>query len=492
MKKTFNINIAGYPFVIDEDAYQLLREYLNTIENAFKATPENSELVTDIEARIAELLLEMAADGNHIITLADVEQIISRIGKPEEMIENEEYISISENGDNSNEEETVVEEEKVSPEPQAPSKTPFTSKKLYRDPINGMLGGVCSGLSWYLGWDVTWIRILVIALTICSFSTVALVYIALWIIVPAAETPLQRMQMMGEEPTVENIGKTVTDTFMDDQGIRESRAKQTSRAPQAANTIATGASWIVKIFIIAGLIIAFPLLIALVLGLVGCIFFLLMWGATLLFGDGLDFGLSNIALIGDQNRVVLSSVICAIGWIITLGVPIGVLVYKGVKPGVKISTPHKRMLIILWIAGFITAALSTGATVSNGMTLEENLRTHRELEYRQREESMSDLDRAERELDKANKKLSKVEKKVLKAQEKFERATEKAARASEKAARDMNTYNSKLEELALKAAAKAEENLKMADAELEKAKKIVEAAKNRVDSLSGTSVTLNL
>lgn len=492
MKKTFNINIAGYPFVIDEDAYQLLREYLNTIENAFKSTPENSELVNDIEARIAELLLDMASNGNHIITLADVEQIIARIGQPEEMIENEEYISIPKDDSTPSGEETVIEEETVKPDSPTPPKNPLPSKKLYRDPVNGMLGGVCSGFSWYLGWDVTWIRILVIALTICSFSTVAIVYIILWVVIPAAETPLQRMQMMGEEPTMENIGRTVTDTFMDDQGIRESQARQTSRAPQAANTIASGASLLVKVLIIAGLIIAFPVLIALVLGLIGCVFFLLMWGASLLFGNGLDFGTNNIELISGQNRVILSSVICAIGWIITLAIPIGALVYKGLKPGVKIPTSQKRILVILWIAGFIIAAISTGATVSNGITLEEKQRTQREIEYRQREESMTDLDRAVRDLDRAREKLSKVEKKVEKAHNKFERATEKAVQASEKAVRKVNAQNSRLEQLATEAADRAEQKLKQAEAEMETARKRVEDAKSRVDSLSVNPIPLNL
>ncbi len=89
MKKTFNINIAGFPFVIDEDAYNLLNNYLKTIEHAFRNEDGASELINDLESRIAELLLQSAEDGSAIITLADVEQIIARVGKPEEFVEDE-------------------------------------------------------------------------------------------------------------------------------------------------------------------------------------------------------------------------------------------------------------------------------------------------------------------------------------------------------------------------------------------------------------------
>ena len=79
MKKTFNINIAGFAFVIDEDAYTLLNDYLKTIEHAFRNVDGSAELINDIEGRIAELLIQASEDGSAIITLADVEQVIARV-----------------------------------------------------------------------------------------------------------------------------------------------------------------------------------------------------------------------------------------------------------------------------------------------------------------------------------------------------------------------------------------------------------------------------
>jgi phage shock protein PspC (stress-responsive transcriptional regulator) len=56
-------------------------------------------------------------------------------------------------------------------------------KKLYRDPFNKVIGGVCSGLSEYFDMDVTLIRLLfVFALFVVGGGF--LTYIILWIVLP--------------------------------------------------------------------------------------------------------------------------------------------------------------------------------------------------------------------------------------------------------------------------------------------------------------------
>ncbi|MDE6444767.1 MAG: PspC family transcriptional regulator, partial [Muribaculaceae bacterium] len=96
MKKTFSINIAGFPFIIDEDAYTLLNDYLKTIEHAFSRQEDAREIVSDIEGRVAELLMEQVAEGSQIITINQVEEVITRIGKPEDMLEEDETTIFSE------------------------------------------------------------------------------------------------------------------------------------------------------------------------------------------------------------------------------------------------------------------------------------------------------------------------------------------------------------------------------------------------------------
>lgn len=90
MKKTFNINVAGYPFVIDDDAYNLLNDYLDTIEHAFSSYEDSGELISDLESRIAEILLEYTAEGSPIINAQQVEELIARVGKPEDILDDEE------------------------------------------------------------------------------------------------------------------------------------------------------------------------------------------------------------------------------------------------------------------------------------------------------------------------------------------------------------------------------------------------------------------
>ncbi len=356
MKKTFNINVAGFPFVIDEDAYNLLSDYLNTIEHAFKHVDGASELINDIESRVAELLLACTEDGSAIITLSDVEQLIARVGKPEEFVEEASFTIEDPEGHG----ETIeIENERTTPPPYIPP-IPTPQKRLFRDPQNAMLGGVCSGLAWYLGWDVTWVRLLFIVLTICSYAVMGIVYLVLWIVVPEARTPLQRMQMMGAQPTMENIGKTVTDSFKEEQGTNVN--PQPTSAPPAANFMTNTFSLLAKILIICGLIIGIPLLIALALGLLGAIFFMIMWGATLIFGNGMPFDEPEFR---DPfvSRIVFWSVLCGIGWIITIALPLFFLIRKGLHYN-PLNRQVKVFLNIMWVIAFIMAAVTTGMVIT--------------------------------------------------------------------------------------------------------------------------------
>lgn len=391
MKKTFNINVAGFPFTIDDDAYNLLSDYLSTIEKAFERQEDGNEVVSDIESRIAELLLELTAFGSPIISVQNVEEVISRVGQPEDIIE--EDIKLS---DDAGEEKIRVEEsERITPPPYNPPMTP-KSRKLYRDPQNSMLGGVCSGFAWYLNADPTMVRLITVLITLFSASTLGIAYLILWIVIPEANTPLQRMEMMGEEPTVENIGKTVTDNFREDNNPY-SPPKNTG----LGSTIASIFGALAKIFIIFGMIIAVIILIGLIIGLIGCLFALIMfgtsWGSTL-FGEVSPFW-------EEAGNIPLWGLLCGIGSILTIGIPLFLLIRMGWKNAKPLTKSMKTILTIIWIAGFITAGVATGRLV--------NLEYQEKLEYNNRWEQR----RQERLLEKQE----KIEKKAQKMQEKLER-----------------------------------------------------------------------
>lgn len=324
MKKTFNINVAGFAFTIDDDAYGLLSNYLDTIEHAFCHQDDSHEIISDIESRIAELLLECTSSGSSIVSASDVENVIARVGKPEEMLEDD----IKQDFDSSNESFSGSHQfnESVTPPPYVPP-TPKMKKKLFRDPQNTMVAGVCSGLAYYFNTDPTAVRLLTVLLTIISVSTMGIAYVILWLVVPEARTPYERMQMMGEQATVENIGRTVTDNFREEN----SSGQQTANVSQPAGFgqfLATFFGVCTKILIIIGLIIAIPILVGLAIALIGCVFALIMfgtsWGATF-FGDTYPSWLSY------SDNIPVWGVACAIGSILTIGIPLFLLIRMGIK-----------------------------------------------------------------------------------------------------------------------------------------------------------------
>lgn len=85
MKKTLTVNLGGTVFHIDEDAYRLLDNYLCNLKLHFRRQAGADEIVNDIELRISELFLEKLTAGSQVITITDVEEVINRMGKPEEM-----------------------------------------------------------------------------------------------------------------------------------------------------------------------------------------------------------------------------------------------------------------------------------------------------------------------------------------------------------------------------------------------------------------------
>lgn len=361
MKKTVNINVAGFPFTIDDDAYILLNDYLATIQHAFAGREETTELASDIESRVAELLFECTATGSVIITATDVENVIRRIGQPDEIFEDDSFAPCDASESAGEPCETAGSSaEGPTPPPYIPPAHPV-KKKLFRDPQNAMLGGVCSGFAWYLNSDPTVVRLLTVLIAIISLSTGCLAYLVLWIVVPEARTPLQRMQMMGEEPTVENIGKTVTDTFKEDNA-----ASYTQPAPAGSanfgDALAGFFGICAKVLVIIGLIIGIPLLIALGLGLIGCVFSLIMFGVVGI----LDPATVPTNWLAHQDYIPLYGVICGMGATLSLGIPLFFLVRMGLSNNRRpLSAGVRNFLVILCIIGFLMAAVSTGFIVAH-------------------------------------------------------------------------------------------------------------------------------
>lgn len=364
MKKTFNINLAGLPFTIDDDAYRLLKDYLDTIRYAFDTSDDTGEIAADIESRIAEILIEKENGNRRIITRNEVTEVIERIGKPSEFIEIRETEEVFDhNADN----EIKVEEVNPTPPPYNPAKprNPFYRKKLFRDPQHAILGGVCAGLAAYFNVDVTIIRILAILLFFISGSTVAIVYIILWIVEPEAATPLQRMQMMGEDPTMENIGKTVTENFQ--QADNKNRPDSASNG--TTGFFSTVLSIFVKCLIFLGLLIAVPLMIAFGIALIGCVIAVFVIGLVIIGGiSGPDYGLFDSVV---EGLMVFYILLAVVGGIITLGVPLWLFIKRfWFKKNSNPNHYNRRAVLITWLCGLALVSIFTVKAVKKGHQLD--------------------------------------------------------------------------------------------------------------------------
>lgn len=193
MNKTVNINLAGIFFHIDEDAYSKLQHYLEAIKRSFTDEQGRSEIIADIEARIAELFTEMLDNEKQVISSKQVDKVISIMGQPEDYI---------------------VDDAIFEDEPNSEQKRSYnTVKKLFRDTDNSYIGGVSSGLGHYLGIDAIWVRLIWVLLALGSGGTIILIYLLFWILVPEAVTTADKLTMRGEPVNISNIEKKIRDGF---------------------------------------------------------------------------------------------------------------------------------------------------------------------------------------------------------------------------------------------------------------------------------------
>ncbi len=187
MKITVSINLGGYSFNIDEDAYTELRRYLKNLELHFAEEESSSEILSDIESRMAELFRGKLTTFKQVITIEDVNHVISVLGTPEDISDNEKRSA----GD------------KFS--------TPGYNR-MYRDSDRRIIGGVCSGMAAY--WNIEpWIVRVVFLILAMMGGLGILIYLILYIVLPEAKTTAQKIEMKGDPVNIHNIKESVKKEF---------------------------------------------------------------------------------------------------------------------------------------------------------------------------------------------------------------------------------------------------------------------------------------
>ena len=192
MNKTTSIHIKGFPFIIEEIAYNRLENYLMRLKKALNNQKGTDEIIEDIEMRIAELLNTKISISKQVIEDKDIIDILNTLGDPSDYAESDEPIM-----DEASSSSNSYEESKENHE-----------RRLYRDTESGYIGGVCSGLAGYFNMDPTIIRLIwAAAFFLGGFGL--FFYIILWIIIPKANSSIDRLRMKGKPINVDTVKEEV-------------------------------------------------------------------------------------------------------------------------------------------------------------------------------------------------------------------------------------------------------------------------------------------
>jgi phage shock protein PspC (stress-responsive transcriptional regulator) len=360
MNKTISINLGGFFFHIDEDAYQKLSRYFDAVKRSL-APDGREEIMKDIESRIAELFQERIQNDKQVIGLVEIDAVIAIMGQPEDY-------KIDEETTNASSSNTFYSKNNV--------------KKLYRDKENGIISGVASGFGHYLKIDPVWIRLLFVIIVVAGFGSPILIYLILMFIIPEAVTTSQKLEMKGEEITISNIERKVKEGIddiadkigsIDHQKIAENTKQGINKT---GNALGNFFSIVFNVFtkLIGGIIVLFSS-VSLVLFCIASIFmifstnmpdnFLLnhvktpigletpMWvqGILVLFVFGIPFffllilGLkllvNNLKSIGNIAKYTLLAT-----WIIAMGIAISLGVNEASQLAFEGKTVQKQELIL--------------------------------------------------------------------------------------------------------------------------------------------------
>ena len=266
MKKTLTVNLGGTVFNIDDDAYRLLDNYLCNLKAHFSKEEGAEEIVDDIERRISELLAEKLAAGQQVITISDVEEVIARVGKPEEMDQEGQAAEA-----NAGQAQGGASAQTAG---QGASTQGAAHRRLFRNPDDKILGGVISGIAAYFCWDVTLLRLLLLVILICGYGTLIPVYIICWFLIPEARTAAEKLSMRGEPITVEHIGKTVTDGFEKVAGgvndyVRSGKPRTFMQ--KLGDSLVRVCGWVLKVLLVIAVVCFSPFLLVMAIVLVALI-----------------------------------------------------------------------------------------------------------------------------------------------------------------------------------------------------------------------------
>lgn len=334
MNKTLTVNIGGIVFHIEEQAYEKIKKYIDSVKLYFKTSDGGDEIMQDVEARIAEILAERLGGGRQVVNEEDIQSVIDTMGRPEQFASEEEtkettYASHIQEG--------------------------RKYRKLYRDPDDKILGGVCSGLAHRMGIDPLWMR-LIFAGSFFLWGTSLFVYIILAVILPKAETTAQKLEMKGEEVTISSLQKAATVT-------EEKKSNVVSRFFEVIGTIIRTVFKIV--FYVAAAFVAFIALI--VLFAIGMAVMAMLGVA----GISIPIFISDLFLTSSQIFWAILAII------LVIGIPVIALLFAGIKAlfGIKYKSRFLNVAAVILIITGVIIAFAVGTDIAREFQAESRVKT---------------------------------------------------------------------------------------------------------------------
>lgn len=343
MNEIKKCSISGIAFIFEKVAYNRLKEYIDSLKKAYAQSADCQEIIADIEARIAELILSAQSDPQQTICLPLIENIITQLGSAEDISDTE---------------------QKSDAEPQTKTRI---ARRLYRDMSNAKLGGVCAGLGKYFDTDPVWIRLalfsplILIPISNISyrylhwlddvggnlFGILIVLYLIMWFVVPQAKSARQKLEMEGETVTAQTIA---------------SRQQQSTDEEQAKSAVANVVSWLGRIAIVLIKLFVALMLFPLIIACMGLIFALFA-GIT-----GIGASLIDVGNLGSLSQTISTFGAGLPLFTIAIAlVPIGVILYLFIT--LLIGRRPKWWVIIcsliIWILLICGIVVSAHDTVLN-------------------------------------------------------------------------------------------------------------------------------
>ena len=364
MKKTLRVNISGTIFNIDEDAYYKLKKYLDVIETRYNGNTEGMEIFSDIEARVAEHLSDKINSHKTVINQEDIDAIINTMGMPDDFDD-------PDDDNNENFKNQAGSENKK-------------KRRMYRDTDSKYIAGVASGVSSYFGIDPLIIRALFI-ISLFFAGTGFFIYLILWIALPEALTPSQKLEMTGKPVTISNIENSLNEEF---KNVRENfdKFKESGKYDNLKNgtnsAVKSIGSFIFTILKIALILLGIVLVISAIsaiFGLTGGLFF----ADTIvsISSEGVHT-LDHTALIEMFDNSSARYFIY-VGLVLTAVLPLIIILFFGLKLIFKFRSNNKIILLSalgLWLLGIVTLTFA-GFNISTNFKQKAEMTEKHEIDF---------------------------------------------------------------------------------------------------------------